>query len=231
MRSAGLQLHGVDYIDVGTSGGIAGFERGFCLMVGGGARCFERLRPIFAALAPGAAAAPRTPGRRGGVGTVEEGFLHCGPHGAGHFVNMVHNGIDYGLMAAYGEGLNILRNANMDREGEASDAGIAGGAGRTSTNTISTSCRSPRSGVAAASWAGGFWTRPRRNFRGARFSKVSPNACPILVTADERLKLPSRRVFPFPFSVPRFSTGSLHAGTRSSPTAFPLPCAMASVVT
>lgn len=123
-RSAGLQLHGVDHIDVGTSGGIAGLERGFCLMVGGEAQCFERLRPIFRALAPGVAAAPRTPGRQGGVGTVEEGFLHCGPHGAGHFVKMVHNGIEYGLMAAYGEGLNILRNANMGRESEASDAAI-----------------------------------------------------------------------------------------------------------
>lgn len=126
-RGAGLQLHGIDHVDVGTSGGIAGFERGFCLMVGGDVRCFERLRPIFMALAPGVAAAPRTPGRHGGVGTVEEGFLHCGPHGAGHFVKMVHNGIEYGLMAAYGEGLNILRNANTDREGEASDAANAGG--------------------------------------------------------------------------------------------------------
>jgi len=126
-RGAGLQLHGVDHVDVGTSGGIAGFERGFCLMVGGEVRCFERLRPIFMALAPGVAAAPRTPGRQGSVGTVEEGFLHCGTHGAGHFVKMAHNGIEYGLMAAYGEGLNILRNANMDREGEASDAGIAKG--------------------------------------------------------------------------------------------------------
>jgi 6-phosphogluconate dehydrogenase len=124
-RGAGLQLHGVDYVDVGTSGGIAGLERGFCLMVGGDARCFERLRPIFLALAPGVAAAPRTPGRQGGVGSVEEGFLHCGPHGAGHFVKMVHNGIEYGLMAAYGEGLNILRNANMGGAGATGDDAIA----------------------------------------------------------------------------------------------------------
>ncbi len=124
-RAAGLQLHGLDYLDVGTSGGIAGLERGFCLMVGGEARSFERLRPVFMALAPGVAAAPRTPGRQGGIGTVEEGFLHCGPHGAGHFVKMVHNGIEYGLMAAYGEGLNILRNANMGRAGNVADAEIA----------------------------------------------------------------------------------------------------------
>jgi len=115
-RGAGLKLHGIDYVDVGTSGGIAGAERGFCLMVGGEARCFENLRPLFTALAPGVTAAPRTPGRAGDAGDDETGFLHCGPHGAGHFVKMVHNGIEYALMAAYGEGLSILRNANLGRE-------------------------------------------------------------------------------------------------------------------
>jgi 6-phosphogluconate dehydrogenase len=114
-RGTQLQARSIRYLDVGTSGGVAGIERGYCLMVGGEADMFEHLRPIFAALAPGVAAAARTPGRTSALGTAEEGFLHCGPHGAGHFVKMVHNGIEYGLMAAYAEGLNILRNANAGK--------------------------------------------------------------------------------------------------------------------
>src|ERR1019366_927947 len=98
--------------DVGTSGGVAGFERGFCLMIGGEKEIVLHLSPIFAALAPGVGAAPRTPGRVKSHGTSEQGFLHCGPQGAGHFVKMVHNGIECGIMAAYAEGLNILRNAD-----------------------------------------------------------------------------------------------------------------------
>jgi 6-phosphogluconate dehydrogenase len=114
-RGADLKARGIRYLDVGTSGGVAGLERGYCLMIGGEADIFEYLRPILSALAPGVAAATRTPGRKGGPGSAEEGFLHCGPHGAGHFVKMVHNGIEYGVMAAYAEGLNILRNANMGK--------------------------------------------------------------------------------------------------------------------
>ena len=112
-RGAQLQARGMHYLDVGTSGGIAGFERGYCLMVGGEASVFAQLRPIFAALAPGFAAALRTVGKTGVSTDAEAGFLHCGPHGAGHFVKMVHNGIEYGLMAAYAEGLNVLRHANI----------------------------------------------------------------------------------------------------------------------
>ena len=112
-RGAQLQARGIHYLDVGTSGGVAGLERGYCLMIGGEAGAVEHLRPIFSSLAPGIEAATRTPGRKAGTGTAEEGFLHCGPHGAGHFVKMVHNGIEYGLMAAYAEGLNILRSANV----------------------------------------------------------------------------------------------------------------------
>ena len=112
-RGTQLQSHGIRYLDVGTSGGVAGLERGYCLMIGGEADVFEHLRPIFSALAPGINAATLTPGRKGVAGSAEEGFLHCGPHGAGHFVKMVHNGIEYGVMAAYAEGLNILRNANV----------------------------------------------------------------------------------------------------------------------
>lgn len=114
-RGAQLQARGIHYLDVGTSGGVAGLERGYCLMIGGEGGVVEHLRPIFSSLAPGIEAAKRTPGRNAGTGTAEEGFLHCGPHGAGHFVKMVHNGIEYGLMAAYAEGLNILRSANVGR--------------------------------------------------------------------------------------------------------------------
>ena len=115
-RGTELRAVGIHYLDVGTSGGVAGLERGYCLMIGGDAGAFEKLRPIFSALAPGSAAATRTPGRAGVTGDAEEGFLHCGPQGAGHFVKMVHNGIEYGLMAAYAEGLNILRHANIGNE-------------------------------------------------------------------------------------------------------------------
>ena len=115
-RGTKLRAAGIHYLDVGTSGGVAGLERGYCLMIGGDAGTFEHLRPIFSALAPGSAAATRTPGRTGVTGDAEEGFLHCGPQGAGHFVKMVHNGIEYGVMAAYAEGLNILRHANVGNE-------------------------------------------------------------------------------------------------------------------
>ncbi len=114
-RATGLQARGIRHLDVGTSGGIAGLDRGYCLMIGGEADDFEHLRPVFAALAPGIAAATPTPGRTASAGSAAEGYLHCGPHGAGHFVKMVHNGIEYGLMAAYAEGLNILRRANVGK--------------------------------------------------------------------------------------------------------------------
>jgi 6-phosphogluconate dehydrogenase len=112
-RGKQLQTRGIHYLDVGTSGGVAGLERGYCLMIGGEGGVVEHLMPIFTSLAPGIEAAPRTPGRKANTGTAEAGFLHCGPLGAGHFVKMVHNGIEYGLMAAYAEGLNILRRANL----------------------------------------------------------------------------------------------------------------------
>ena len=111
-RAGELGARGLHYVDVGTSGGVWGLERGFCLMIGGEAAVVKRLDPIFASLAPGLGSIPRTPGREKGGGTAEHGYLHCGPNGAGHFVKMVHNGIEYGLMAAYAEGLNILRHAN-----------------------------------------------------------------------------------------------------------------------
>ena len=110
------------YVDVGTSGGIAGQDRGYCLMIGGELDVVAHLKPIFSALAPGAGSAPRTRGRSGEMVDAEQGFLHCGPSGAGHFVKMVHNGIEYGVMAAYAEGLNVLKNANVGKRPPISDA-------------------------------------------------------------------------------------------------------------
>ena len=114
-RSRSLAAEGISYLDCGTSGGVVGLERGYCLMIGGADEAVERLDPIFRALAPGVDAAPRTPGRTGTPDAAENGYLHCGPSGAGHFVKMVHNGIEYGVMAAYAEGLNILRHADAGR--------------------------------------------------------------------------------------------------------------------
>ena len=114
-RSATLAEKGIHYVDCGTSGGVWGLERGYCLMIGGDDETVRHLDPIFAALAPGIASAPRTPGREGTGSPAEQGYLHCGPSGAGHFVKMVHNGIEYGIMAAYAEGLNILHNANAGK--------------------------------------------------------------------------------------------------------------------
>jgi 6-phosphogluconate dehydrogenase len=124
-RSAQLQEFGISYLDVGTSGGIWGAERGYCLMIGGETAAVKLLDPVFAALAPGISAAPVTPGGEKGVGTAEQGYLHCGPSGAGHFVKMVHNGIEYGLMAAYAEGLNVLRHANVGKQEREVDAETA----------------------------------------------------------------------------------------------------------
>jgi 6-phosphogluconate dehydrogenase len=121
-RSTDLKAKGIHYLDVGTSGGVWGMERGYCLMIGGDAGAVRRVDPVFATLAPGAEAAPRTPGREKTKGTAERGYLHCGPAGAGHFVKMVHNGIEYGVMAAYAEGLNILHHANAGKRQRASDA-------------------------------------------------------------------------------------------------------------
>ncbi len=121
-RAQELSKKRIQYVDVGTSGGVWGRERGYCLMIGGEAATVKHLDPIFAQLAPGAGDVPRTPGRETIGGTAERGYLHCGPNGAGHFVKMVHNGIEYGLMAAYAEGLGILRNANAGKRSRAVDA-------------------------------------------------------------------------------------------------------------
>jgi 6-phosphogluconate dehydrogenase len=121
-RASELRPKGIHYVDVGTSGGVWGAERGYCLMIGGDSEVVQRLDPIFSALAPSIDSAPRTPGREKKGGTAEHGYLHCGPSGAGHFVKMVHNGIEYGIMASYAEGLNILHHANVGKHKETVDA-------------------------------------------------------------------------------------------------------------
>jgi 6-phosphogluconate dehydrogenase len=121
-RQSDLRSKGIHYLDVGTSGGVWGLERGYCMMIGGDTDAVQRLDPVFKALAPGRGDIPRTPGRETVKGTAEDGYLHCGPSGAGHFVKMVHNGIEYGLMAAYAEGLNILKRANVGKTGREVDA-------------------------------------------------------------------------------------------------------------
>jgi 6-phosphogluconate dehydrogenase len=121
-RARELSPKSIDYVDVGTSGGVWGLDRGYCMMIGGPDATVERLDPIFQTLAPGPGNIERTPGRPAGSGSAEDGYLHCGPNGAGHFVKMVHNGIEYGLMAAYAEGLGILKSANVGKGKQAADA-------------------------------------------------------------------------------------------------------------
>jgi 6-phosphogluconate dehydrogenase len=121
-RAEALDPKGVHYVDVGTSGGVFGLDRGFCLMIGGEDEIVEQLDPVFRTIAPGVGDVERTPGRAGGPSPSEMGYLHCGPHGAGHFVKMVHNGIEYGLMAAYAEGLNVLHRADVGKADHKVDA-------------------------------------------------------------------------------------------------------------
>jgi 6-phosphogluconate dehydrogenase len=121
-RARTLAASGIQYVDVGTSGGVWGLERGYCMMIGGETAAVKHIDPILARLAPGIGDIARTPGREKAGGTAEQGYLHCGPPGAGHFVKMVHNGIEYGLMAAYAEGLGVLRAANVGRQSHAADA-------------------------------------------------------------------------------------------------------------
>jgi 6-phosphogluconate dehydrogenase len=124
-RAAKLVPEGIHYVDVGTSGGVFGLERGFCLMIGGEDDVVAHLDPVFKTIAPGVGAAPRTPGLTGDPSTAENGYLHCGANGAGHFVKMVHNGIEYGIMASYAEGLNILHNADVGKTHRQADAETA----------------------------------------------------------------------------------------------------------
>ena len=164
---------GVHFVDVGTSGGVFGLERGFCLMIGGEDEVVAA-RPDLRDDRAGRGAAPRTPGRTdANASTAEQGYLHCGPPGAGHFVKMVHNGIEYGIMAAYAEGLNVLKHAGVGASEQVSDARPRRSASRSTTATTSTSPRSPRSGGAGASWRRGCSTSRRRRWPRTRSSRRS----------------------------------------------------------
>ncbi len=150
-RAKELAPKGIHYVDVGTSGGVWGLERGYCMMIGGETEPVKHLDPIFATLAPGRGDIPRTPGRDKRGGTAEQGYLHCGPSGAGHFVKMVHNGIEYGMMAAYAEGLNILQGGQRRQARPARSMPKPRRCAIPSTTSTTSTCRtSPRSGGAAA---------------------------------------------------------------------------------
>jgi len=151
-RAKELKPKGIHYVDVGTSGGVWGIDRGYCMMIGGESEAVQHLDPIFKTLAPGRGDIPRTPGREKAPGTAEDGYLHCGPSGAGHFVKMVHNGIEYGIMAAYAEGLNILRHADAGKEsGQTSMPRRRRCAIQKTINMTSTCPTSPKCGGGAAS--------------------------------------------------------------------------------
>jgi 6-phosphogluconate dehydrogenase len=175
-RSKELEPAGIRYLDCGTSGGVWGLERGYCLMIGGPDEAVARLDPLFKALAPGVAAAARTPGREGEPTRAEQGYLHCGPAGAGHFVKMVHNGIEYGLMAAYAEGLNILHHAGAGLNQREIDA---------ETSPLRERPL-PRSGAVAASSHPGCSTSPPRHSWRARTWRTSRAECPTRARAAGR---------------------------------------------
>ncbi len=209
-RGKELKAKGLHYVDVGTSGGVWGLERGYCQMIGGEKDVVARLDPIFAALAPKMESAPRTPGRENAPpSTAERGYLHCGPVGAGHFVKMVHNGIEYGLMAAYAEGINVLRHANVGMQTAQADA-------------ETTPLRNPEHyqyniDVAAVTelWRAGVWWRvgcwifQQRLFLRARTWRTSPGRFLILVKGDGRWGRPSMRRCRCRCSVRPCTSGSL----------------------
>ena len=188
MRAEKLASAKIDFVDCGTSGGVFGLERGFCLMIGGPEGAVERLDPIFRALAPGLdAAGERTPGRTGDPAPEEMGYLHCGPAGAGHFVKMVHNGIEYALMASYAEGLNILHHANVGNIKQTRRRGD-GAAARSERVRVRLRRRQgrPRCGAAAAWSRRGCSISPPRRCRSRRRSKDSPAGSAIRARAGGR---------------------------------------------
>jgi len=164
VRAEQLAAYQIRYVDCGTSGGVWGLERGYCLMIGGEQEAVALLHPIFKSIAPGRGSAAPTPSRLRD-GSAPEGYLHCGPSGTGHFVKMVHNGVEYGMMAAIGEGLSIIRHANV------------GKTARMPTSTTSTSPRSQRSGGAARSSDRGWWTSPPTRWPAHPSWRTSPGGC------------------------------------------------------
>ena len=219
----------IHYVDVGTSGGVWGLERGYCMMVGGEADTVKRLEPIFATLAPGRGDIPRTPGREKAGGTAEQGWLHCGPNGAGHFVKMVHNGIEYGVMAAYAEGMAVLKAANIGKSSGVVDA-------------ETTPLRDPehyqydlnlpdiaevwRRGSVIASWL--LDLQAAALIEDPEPCRNSAAGCPIPAKAAGRSRRRSTRACRR-MSCPRRSmSGSARAARRISPTSCCRPCATSS---
>ena len=197
-RAAALAPRGIHYLDIGTSGGVLGLERGYCLMIGGEAQPVARLGPIFASLAPGVDAASRTPGGSDDASTAEHGYLHCGPAGAGHFVKMVHNGIEYGLMAAYAEGLNILHHANAGlsvREADAETAPLRDADYYRYDLDIPAIAEVWRRGSVVASWlldltATALANDPRLDSFGGRVSDSGEGRWTVMAAIDEGVPAP-----------------------------------------
>ena len=196
-RAAALGEQDLHYVDMGTSGGVFGLERGFCLMIGGDDKAVARLDPFFSALAPGIDGAPRTPGREGDPTPAEQGYLHCGPAGAGHFVKMVHNGIEYGMMGAYAEGLNILERANIGAEQQEHDA-ETDAAARPRGLHVRPADRRDRRGLAAGQRRRLVAARPHGTGAGARTpsSRASPATCRTPARGAGRCSRRSTRAFP-----------------------------------
>jgi 6-phosphogluconate dehydrogenase len=197
-RYADLAQRGIHYVDVGTSGGVFGIERGYCLMIGGDDEAVERLEPVFTALAPGVEAAERTPGRDGEPQPEEQGWFHCGPSGAGHFVKMVHNGIEYGLMQAYAEGLNILRHANAgatEREQDAETSPLRDPAHYQYDFNLASIAELWRRGSVIASWlldltAAALADSPELEGYAGRVSDSGEGRWTLLAAIDESVPVP-----------------------------------------
>jgi 6-phosphogluconate dehydrogenase len=223
-RAKELTPKGIHYLDVGTSGGVWGRERGYCLMIGGEEAAVKYLDPVFAQLAPGRGDVVRTPGRETTGGTAERGYLHCGPSGAGHFVKMIHNGIEYGLMAAYVEGIGILRAANVGKRTDAVDA-------------ETTPLRDPEYyryefnlPEIAEVWRRGFSTWRRQRSSRIPISRASRDACPIPAKDGGRSRRPLTRRCPRPSCRRRCTSASARAAPRISVTSCCRPCATSSAV-
>jgi len=197
-RAAALALQGIEYVDVGTSGGIFGLDRGYCLMIGGERAVVDHLDPIFRTIAPGVGSAPRTPGAEGEPTAAEQGYLHCGPAGAGHFVKMVHNGIEYGLMAAYAEGMNVLHKANAgkeDREVSAESAPLRDARYYQYDIDVAAVAEVWRRGSVVASWlldltAHALATEPTLETFSGRVSDSGEGRWTILAAVDEGVPVP-----------------------------------------
>ena len=225
-RAKELTPKGIHYVDVGTSGGVWGLERGYCMMIGGEADVVKHLDPIFATLAPGRGDIPRTPGREKAGGTAEQGYLHCGPNGAGHFVKMVHNGIEYGVMAAYAEGLAVLKAANVGKQSRRrrcrNDA-----AARSRALSIRSQSAGYRRGLAPRQRDRLLAARPFGSGVDRRIPRCrsSRAACRIPAKAAGRSRPRSTRACR-PMCCHRPSTsGSARAARRISPTSCSRPCA------